>query len=202
MRRTGIIAVIVIALFIGTTAGAGVPQGLHFSGKLDEGGTPMTGVVSVVFALYTDPTSIGSNLWEVTKNVSVVDGQFQAHLTGISNAMLAGGTLFLGVQVENDPEMSPRIALRSVPFARIADNALTLDGKKPADFAAATHSHATSDLQNPGCTSGQLLSWGGSTWTCATSSIPMPWGAWTAPPVRWPSGMGTPGAAPPTPTPP
>ena len=167
MRRTSMICVVVLALIFHAVAMAGVPQALHFSGNLDEAGAPMNGTVSVAFALYTDPTSPDSNLWKDIKNVSVIEGRFHVKLTGISDSMLSGGTLFLGIQVESDPEMVPRIALRSVPFARMSNNALTLDGQPPTDFAAAAHNHAATDLQNPGCISGQLLSWGGTTWACA-----------------------------------
>jgi len=133
------IALVFLALFISTAALAAVPQTLHFSGKLDTGGTGYTGTVSVVFTLYTDPTSTDSDVWTNTQTLSATDGRFQAELTGVTNAILAGGILFLGLQVESDPEMSPRIALRSVPFARQADNALTLEGNAASAFSMGAH---------------------------------------------------------------
>jgi len=139
MRRTGINAIPLFALLLSTVALAAVPEALHFSGRLDTGGTGLTGTVSVVFTLYTDPTSTGSDLWTDTQTLGVSDGRFHAELTGVTNTMLAGGTLFLGIQVESDPEMSPRIALRSVPYARQADNALKLDGKAASEYSTGEH---------------------------------------------------------------
>ncbi len=135
MRRTSHNLLFVIAVCMPFAAGAAVPEALHFSGKLDTGGTGYTGTVSVVFTLYTDPTSTDSDVWTDTQSLSASEGRFQTELSGVTHTMLAGGILFLGIQVESDPEMSPRIALRSVPYARQADNALTLDGNPASAFS-------------------------------------------------------------------
>jgi len=169
MRRTGITAILLFALFFSSAALATVPEALHFSGQLDTGGTGLTGTASVTFTLYTDPTSTGSDVWTDTQTIDVVDGRFHAALSGVTDLDLATGTLFLGVQVETDPEMSPRIALRSVPFARqagLASNALQLEGKGAAEFADKVHGHGVSALAVGNCGQGHVLTSSGSAWEC------------------------------------
>lgn len=156
---------------VGLVSQAAVPETLHFSGKLDTGGTALTDSVAITFTLYTDPTSTDANIWTVTQTVSVVEGRFYATLAGVTHTMLAGGVLHLGIQVESDPEMSPRIALLSVPFARQADDALTVGGKAPSDFADSGHTHPLLDLEHTNCSEGQVLTSNGSAWSCGAPPV-------------------------------
>ena len=68
MRRTCMIALVFLALFISTAALAAVPQTLHYSGKLDAGGGAFTGTVDVAFALYVDANA-ASSFWSDTQAV-------------------------------------------------------------------------------------------------------------------------------------
>ncbi len=158
MRRRCHNLLFVIAVCMPFAAVAAVPEALHFSGKLDTGGTGYTGTVSVVFTLYTDPTSTDSDVWTDTQSLSVSEGRFQTELSGVTHTMLAGGILFLGIQVETDPEMSPRIALRSVPFARQAGNALSLGGVAAVQYATGAHTPDEVEMS----ATGAVPRWGGS----------------------------------------
>ena len=97
---------------------------LSYQGYLtDASGEPLTGDVDITFRLYDAPSG-GAALWtEVHTNanaVPVADGLFNVmlgSLTPISSTVWSSGTSYLGVQVGNDAEMSPREAIGNVPTA-------------------------------------------------------------------------------------
>lgn len=99
-------------------------QGLLF--KAD--GTPVNGALNITFRLY-DSSSATVPLWEEKETVSLENSVFTAALGSVtpipSNLFESQETLFLGVQVEGDSEMSPRQELFSVPWAERAEVAMT-----------------------------------------------------------------------------
>lgn len=105
-----------------TYAAAGIYERINFQGKLQNAnGTNVTdGNYSVVFTLY-DASSGGSNLWDETQTVAVADGVFQVELgaidTTIGSVDFNSDTIYLGVKVEADAEMTPRIRFTAVPYA-------------------------------------------------------------------------------------
>lgn len=124
-----------------TTSTAGIP----YQGRLaDKNGAPLTQTVNMIFRLYA-AASGGSPLWEEqwtgANSVQVSDGLFNVmlgSLTPISQNTITGNSnLFLGITVETDSEMNPRVQLGSVPFATqaltVPDGSITTD--KLADGA-------------------------------------------------------------------
>jgi len=114
---------------------AGVPETMHFSGNLDMSGGSFTGTTDLTLILYDDANA-GTALWTETQAVSVTDGRFSVVLgdgTAIANSAL-DGKRYLGVTVQGDTEMTPRIELHSVPFARRAGDAGTLGGNAASAF--------------------------------------------------------------------
>ncbi len=103
-------------------AAAGIYERINFQGKLQNAnGTNVSdGNYSVVFTLY-DASSGGSNLWDETQTVAVADGVFQVELgsidTTIGSVDFNSDTIYLGVKVEADAEMTPRIRFTAVPYA-------------------------------------------------------------------------------------
>ena len=97
-------------------------------------GERVNGQVSMTFRLYNVPSD-GSPLWEESYTgsnaVQVQNGLFQVNLGSlvpIPAAVWNSQPLYLGVQVEDDPEMSPRSVIGSVPYAlHVASNAITSD---------------------------------------------------------------------------
>lgn len=97
-------------------------------------GERVSGQISITFRLYNVPTD-GTPLWEETHTgsnaVQVQNGLFQVNLGSlvpIPANVWDTQPLYLGVQVENDPEMSPRPMVGSVPYAlHVANNAVTSD---------------------------------------------------------------------------
>jgi hypothetical protein len=113
------------ALLVAATASSAVPSTLTQQGRLlDSTGAPVPGSVSIKFTVY-DAATGGASLWSETQNVTLDDGYFSARLgesTAIDATVFDGSTRYLGVQVGNDPEMTPRQSIVSVPYALMANN--------------------------------------------------------------------------------
>lgn len=135
MRRR-ILFSVGMATFIGTaaltSARADVPQYLTEQGRLlDASNNPVSGSTTFIFSLYTQ-ASAGTAVWTETQAITLDSGFFSAQLgetTAIPPATFAqaagnGKTLYLGIKVNSDPELSPRQPLLSVPFAFVASNAV------------------------------------------------------------------------------
>ncbi len=98
---------------------------IAYQGRLaDADGNPLTGTYNMIFRLY-DVASGGVPLWEEqwtgSNGVRVSDGLFNVilgSLTPIPQSVITGhDSLFLGITVGTDDEMTPRVQLGSVPFA-------------------------------------------------------------------------------------
>jgi hypothetical protein len=108
---------------------ATVPQYLTEQGRLfDSTGQPVSGAVTLKFAIYDAPTG-GTQKWTEAQTITLDSGYFSAELGSVA-ALPAGlfdtatGTLYLGVTVGNDTEISPRQPMLSVPYALVANNAV------------------------------------------------------------------------------
>ncbi|MBN2006995.1 MAG: hypothetical protein JXA21_26835 [Anaerolineae bacterium] len=95
-----------------------VSPGIPIQGRLtDAAGAPLNGSHTLHFRLYG--SSSGSDLvCEDTDTVTVEDGLFFSEIVGDCNTYAMNGrALYLSVQVGSDPEMTPRQAIRAVPYA-------------------------------------------------------------------------------------
>ncbi|MCF8301997.1 MAG: hypothetical protein K9I94_01880 [Bacteroidales bacterium] len=98
-----------------------VPNLIDYQGKLsDSDGNPLDEQVSITFSIYP-VSSGGSALWsETQEQVYVSEGVFHV-LLGSQNPFPADlfdqSSLWLGINVNNDGEMTPRSRIASVPFA-------------------------------------------------------------------------------------
>ena len=98
---------------------------IAYQGRLaDADGTPITDTVNMEFRLY-DVASGGIFLWEElwtgSNSVEVSDGLFNVMLGSMEpipqSVITEHDSLFLGITVGTDDEMTPRVQLGSVPFA-------------------------------------------------------------------------------------
>jgi hypothetical protein len=115
---------------------SGVNTGmLSYQGYLtDASGEPLTGDVDITFRLYDAPSG-GAALWTEAHTgdnaVPVEDGLFNVmlgSLTPISSTVWSSGASYLGVQVGDDAEMSPREVVGNVPTAlTVPDGAITVE---------------------------------------------------------------------------
>ncbi len=120
-------------------AGPAAPQAIlgsiDYQGFLtDDNGRPLNGDTNITLRLYDTPTG-GVALWTEAHTgsnaVPVDDGLFNVHLgslTPIPADVWNHSTLYLGVQVGTDAEMTPRQPVGAVPVSMgVADNAITTD---------------------------------------------------------------------------
>lgn len=76
----------------------------------DSGGAPVSATVSMIFRIY-DVATGGTALWNETQSVPVSNGLFNVQLGSVQTMPLSvfmQDTLYLGIQVGADPEMTPR----------------------------------------------------------------------------------------------
>lgn len=102
----------------------GVSNLVSYQGKLtDADGNAVEGNVPMVFRIFNHVTA-GSQLWiETHPEVNVAGGLFHVDLGSVQplpEDLFSTDGLFLSLQVGTDEPMTPRIPLRSVPYARNA----------------------------------------------------------------------------------
>ena len=98
---------------------------IAYQGRLaDADGNPLTDTYNMIFRLY-DVASGGVFLWEEqwtgSNGVQVSDGLFNVMLGSLTpipqSVITEHDSLFLGITVGTDDEMTPRVQLGTVPFA-------------------------------------------------------------------------------------
>lgn len=116
---------------------AAINQQISFQGKLtNPDGTNVTnGSYSIVFSIYS-VASGGAAIWTETQgSVAVTDGIFQVALGSVTplpgSVDFNSNSLYLGIKVGADAEMSPRIRFTASPYAF---NSGALDGIQSTGF--------------------------------------------------------------------
>jgi hypothetical protein len=128
-----------------------------YQGRLRDANGPVEGTVNLTFRVYNLPEG-GTPVHTFTATgVPVSKGLFSVDVQ-IPSGGFDITRRFLGVQVGDGPEMTPRTRLTATPYssfsinalaaqnadtAATATNAQTLDGKDSLDFAAADHGHSS-----------------------------------------------------------
>jgi len=138
MRRRRLYINFGLATLVGTAgaepaSGAGVPLFLTEQGRLfDTNNNPISASATFTFSIYTAATG-GTPIWTETQPPITLDSGFFSTQLGstvplspstFQTAATAGTPLYLGIQVNSDPEISPRQPIATVPFAFAADNAI------------------------------------------------------------------------------
>ncbi len=127
--RLFLTAIALLALTIApspTRAGQGdVPALMTQTGRLfDASEQPVTGDRAMAFTLYDVPSG-GTARWTETHTVTFDDGYFVIQLGQTTSLPLMDGTpRYLGIRVADDPEMTPREELVSVPYALVAGDVI------------------------------------------------------------------------------
>lgn len=123
-----ILSIILVALMIPVAAFAGSRNDLYYQGLLfDAEENAVSGTLHVTFRLYEEAEE-GEPLWEETQSIVIDRGVYSVPLGSVESfpsGLFEQGSLYLGIQIEGDVEMSPRIGLYSVPFAQQAEVAAT-----------------------------------------------------------------------------
>lgn len=99
---------------------------MSYQGKLSTiNGSPLNATVSVQFSIYSQSAG-GAALWNETHpQVTVIEGIFNVLLgsaTPFPEGLFGNPSLFLGIRVAADGEMTPRSPISSVPFAQASSS--------------------------------------------------------------------------------
>jgi hypothetical protein len=126
---------------VATAGNKVVPPLIQFSNvATDEGGSSLSGVVSITFSLYNSQQG-AEPLWVETQNNIQLDstGHYSVQLgitkaTGLPTTLFTSGEArWLGVRIAEQPEQ-PRVLLLSVPYALKAGDAATVGGLPPSAY--------------------------------------------------------------------
>lgn len=130
-----------LAALLASAPARAVPALLPVEGVLtDANSAPVFGDHVLHFALYeSESATTALHTESVTLTIAAADkGRFLTALgtaSALDLAVFAGrDALFLGVALDDEDEMAPRLALGTVPFAAVAREAETLAGLGPDDF--------------------------------------------------------------------
>jgi hypothetical protein len=107
-------------------ATATVPSTVTHQGRLyDSAGAPVDDVLPMTFRLYDGS---GAQVWIETLAVTFAEGYYAAELGSVvpfaPEWLAAQDDLELGIAIGNDPELTPRSPLTSVPYALVASDAV------------------------------------------------------------------------------
>jgi trimeric autotransporter adhesin len=131
-----------------------LPRLVRFGGTAkDLNGNPLTGVVGITFALYSEQTG-GTPLWLETQNATADSNGHYIVLLGSTKPEGLPAELFtseqahwVGVQVSSQAEQS-RVLLVSAPYALKAGDAETIGGLPPSAFMLAAPALINSSTTN------------------------------------------------------
>jgi hypothetical protein len=98
---------------------------------LDASGLPVDGSHDITFAIYDAPGAT-TPAWSETDTLTFVNGYFSTALgdgsSPLTSELFGTDDLWLGLQIDADPELPLRTPLHSVPFAIHADTASNVSG--------------------------------------------------------------------------
>jgi len=131
MKSKWFLMVMGLMLVLFSFSSAQVPQMINYQGKLtNPSGAPVTDTLQMVFTIYADEAGT-TPLWTETQStVEILKGVFNVLLGSVNPifySVFDGTTRYLGVSVGGDPEITPRKAMVSVPYA-YTDGDWTADG--------------------------------------------------------------------------
>jgi len=124
-------AALLFVLLTVSASFAAVPQTINYQGYLRDSisGAPVSSQTTVTFRLYNSLLA-GSPLWQEELSVTPQNGVYSVLLgstTTLDSSVFANPSLYLGIQVGSDPELTPRQQILSVPFAMRAASADSVD---------------------------------------------------------------------------
>ena len=132
-NRRGIIFLVTLIMFVNLVSA--IPQTFNVHGRLINSSGVLTGTYNMNFSLY-DVYTGGSYLWNDIYSVTTDgDGVYNIILKDIDLPFSA--QYYLGVAVEADPEMTPRVNLTSSGYAFRAN---------VSDYLMATNNYEISNL--------------------------------------------------------
>jgi hypothetical protein len=178
------VSFVIVACLFARVAHADAPSIMPVQGFVtDSAGAPIAGAHDMRFRIYTAPTGGAPVYDETIGDVDVGEGLFSVELGNVTPLDLAlfdvHSSLFLGITIDDDAELLPRVVLGTVPWAAYATNAgnaETLGGLGPEDFRQEGVPVPFSDLSDVPpdadtlgaltCANGQVPKRSGTAWIC------------------------------------
>jgi hypothetical protein len=133
IRYYSLVLFLIIFVALATAAYADVPNTINYQGRLtDDTGQPITGTKNLKFKIYGSQFGDDS-LWSSgMRSVDIEDGLFNyqlgLHVALPSDLFTGNNYRYLGITVETDAEITPRIQFITAPYAMhaaVADQAAT-----------------------------------------------------------------------------
>ncbi|MCX5792202.1 MAG: hypothetical protein NTY45_08320 [Elusimicrobia bacterium] len=154
-RKTGILNAVLTGLFTllltaASPVWAAAPEIINFQGKLtDPNGRAATGIVSMVFRLYTTPNG-GTPVWSETQSVNLDSYGVYSVLLGEVNPLNISfsATYWLGMTVGIDNEMEPRYRIVASAYSLYSVRSGTAAWAAGADWAAIANKPAVTAQGN------------------------------------------------------
>ncbi len=81
----------------------------------DSSGNPITGNRLITIKLYESPTG-GTPRCSTSETINLINGLFTINVS-CPSSVFYGHELYIGISVDSDPEMTPRLTIYPVPFA-------------------------------------------------------------------------------------
>ena len=141
-------------------------------------GNPVSGAQPVKFSLYAAAGG-GSPLWSETQTITFNNGSYGVSLgsvTALTPGLFTGATLYLGIAVGSDAEMTPRQPVTSVPYAIAATNVIGDITPKSVTVGGTKVIDASGKWVGPkdglGGAPAQAYAWSGSSYPA--SGVPQP----------------------------
>ena len=113
-----LIALMTLVAF-SSSAGGAVPRLLSYQGVLTDGaGLPVSnGLYQLTFQIY-DVATEGATMWTEVQSAEVTNGIFTVTLGSVTTLALPfDAQYYLGITIESEAELSPRVQLCSAPYA-------------------------------------------------------------------------------------
>ena len=121
--RIRLVILLLGVVCLGISSSAEVPHVINYQGRLiDDGGNPVSdGYYDLTFTLYDHPTESAGMLWTSgEQSVGVTNGLFTYALGSnvpLVSDLTADSSLWLGITLSGEAEMTPRTQMTTVPYA-------------------------------------------------------------------------------------
>ena len=135
------LAILCLLLMVGASAvsaGDNLPKSFNYQGYLtDAQGSPVPdGNLPIMFRIW-DAATGGTAIWSETQTVTTSTGVYDTELGSVTPISLPFDRQYwLGIKVNQDPEMTPRVKLTSTPYCRSASYA---DSTRNSDMVDGYH---------------------------------------------------------------
>ncbi|MBU1737101.1 MAG: hypothetical protein KKG35_03095 [Proteobacteria bacterium] len=113
--RSGIAIILTACLLLGSSFVKADALRTYRGFLFSQSGQPVNSTVSMTFRIY-DVSVGGTPIWNVTKNIQILDGMFEVQLGDkqpLNDSIFENDELYIGIQVGIDDEMTPRKQMSS-----------------------------------------------------------------------------------------